>query len=330
MTDYFHVAEGIARAFLFGIFTVSATGKLAGCQAGSSAMCRKAALDAGIAATALLPWLTGACVAGLAGAGIAVIGLFRELVRKNTVCNCFGVLTTTFDAWRNRSRIAMFASGVIMLVCAERPAATEEISGALLAGLAGGLALVLVIAVYAMAAKVPVPGRGRLITAADNPDPATLQLDQASAVGIDATGMVVSLGELARAGQPLALLFSSPGCGQCELLKSDFEPLLEEFPFPLYIVVEAGLPDGGLTSHALYDATGAFRRALPLTGVPSMIVIDTQDWKLRSDASRGADMIRRDLLRMLVRGARSPAQPANNHQSWRRDLVANAPSGLLL
>lgn len=301
------MAAGAAHAILFGVFIVSAMGKLAGCRNGSRIMCGKAVLDLTLALGAALAWSTPvAVVASVLAAAIGSLGWLRERLRNNPACNCFGVLSMQLSAWRNVARGAMLVCPLVILsLLAWRAGAAPGTGSATLAGAAAGLALVLAAVTFALAAHASArkaPPSGTFAK-----PPTDLAFAPGDHVGADRAGRALAMADLGRAGQPLAIIIISKGCTPCEELKDELSASAERFPFPLYLVSDeqAGAGDG---SHFLFDSARTLRARAGIVGSPSMLLIDPASLRITGPVVAGAPHIRRALLeRMLAAGAAGPA-----------------------
>lgn len=281
-------AQGLAQALLAGVFSVSAMGKVVGCQRSGGAMCKKAGLDLGLALLAVLAaWNPAALLLGAGALAIGAGGWLRERVRQDTVCNCFGVLTPALHRWRNHVRAALAASAVMLLAARMAAGVPAASSSFYLSGLAaGGMAVMLAYA-YVHAAAVP-----RIRNAVALP----LQRGQAAlAPGQPLLqrqdGSPVTLEQMMPAEGPLALLFTSDGCGQCTVVKEELAALGGNLPYALQVVVS------GAATGELNDVDGSLRRHFALEGVPSMVLIDPATRALAAPVAFGSAEIYRDLLR---------------------------------
>lgn len=307
MDDVTQLAFGVAHALVFGIFSVSGTGKLVGCQRGGRIMCIKAGADYAIAlASAMfvlppLTWLAGA-LAVLLGAG----GWIREIVRNNKACNCFGVLTNLLDPLRNLSRALLVVGGAAMLLAplAGAPKLATQAAGAAL-----GLCLLLVLVVYTLAQALMGRKAPNGFVTPSGPIMPTVQLEAHTFLGTRADGQPTVLGDVTEPGRPLALLLSAANCAQCDVIKADFGPLLGEFPFPFRVIdgnkvdaVAVTLPGARVT---LYDPGHTLRRTLALIGVPALVLVDPITLKVARPVVSGADAIRRTLNGLLYDSLRA-------------------------
>lgn len=280
--------QGLSQALLAGVFSVSAMGKVVGCQRSGGAMCKKAGLDLGLAALAVLAsWTPAALLLGAGALAIGAGGWLRERVRGDTICNCFGVLTPALHRWRNHVRAVLAVSAVMLLAARLAAGAPAVLSPAYLSGLAmAGMAVMLGYS-YVHAAAVPrikqieAPPlqRGQAALAAGKP---LLQRQD---------GSPVTLEQLLPGEGPLALLFTAEGCGQCKVIKDELAPLLHGLPFRLHVVVS------GSATGELNDVDGSLRRHFALEGVPSMVLIDPATRALAAPTAFGSAEIYRDLLR---------------------------------
>jgi hypothetical protein len=280
--------QGLSQALLAGVFSVSAMGKVVGCQRSGGAMCKKGGLDLGLAALAVLAsWTPAALLLGAGALAIGAGGWLRERVRGDTICNCFGVLTPALHRWRNHVRAVLAASAAMLLAARLAAGAPAVLSPAYLAGLAmAGMAVMLGYS-YVHAAAVP---RIKKIQASP------LQRGQAAlAAGQPLLrrqdGSAVTLEQMQPAQGPLALLFTSDGCAQCSVIKEELAPLREALPFPLHVVVS------GAATGELNDVDGSLRRHYGLEGVPSMVLIDPVTRALAAPVAFGSAEIYRELLR---------------------------------
>jgi len=285
--------QGLAQALLAGVFSVSAMGKVVGCQRSGGAMCKKAGLDLGLAALAVLAsWTPAALLLGVGALAIGAGGWLRERVRGDTICNCFGVLTPALHRWRNHVRAVLAASALMLLAGRLAAGVPAALSPAYLAGLAmAGMAVMLGYS-YVHAAAVPrikkiearPLQRGQAVLAAGQP---LLQRQDGSAVMLE---------EMLPAEGPLALLFTAEDCGQCSVVKDELAMLQQGLPFPLHVVVS------GAASGSLNDVDGSLRRHYALAGVPSMVLIDPATRALAAPVAFGSAEIYRELLRAKASG----------------------------
>ncbi len=298
---------GAAHAAVFGVFLVAAAGKLAGCRPGLRPMCVKGSVDAALALLACLVFLPivpqiGAAAAIVIGAG----GWLRERISRNTVCNCFGVLTNVFHPWRNGARIILVGGGAVALALSPRldPAAPGLWSGAALglSVLLAGAALVLARSPLLRKPVVAAAATPVMTIAAGTISPATV-------VGSDDSGRAVRLQELLTPGAPLPLLVTAAGCQSCDSLKAELAPLLPQLPFRMFGVLEDEHATPA-SPHSLRDPQRQFRKTLGVKTVPCLILIDEQAGNLARPVAMGTEAIKGELLRMLLlpkRGADSEA-----------------------
>lgn len=298
--------SGCAHALVFGVFLVAAAGKLAACRPGMRVMCGKGALDAVLALLAGLAFLPGTGAAGMAGAAVAVAvgagGWLREKIRRNTVCNCFGVLTAVLHPWRNGARAALFGGGLLALALApyRTLAGAASWGGAVLA-LAGLLALM------ALAFSRPF-ARGSATAPKAVATLAEGTISPATPVGRDADGTPLALRDLAVPGRPLALLMVSPGCKPCHLLKKQIEPLLSGLPFGLLFVIEDDAA-AQASPAGIFDADKQWRKTLGVKSVPSLVIVNEDATNIAAPVATTPDAIFLQLLRLAAQSAAiHPAQ----------------------
>jgi hypothetical protein len=295
---------GSAHAVVFGVFLLAAAGKLAACRPGMRVMCMKGGLDAALALLACLVILPVAGQAGaLAAVAVGAGGWLREKIRRNTICNCFGVLTPVLHPWRNGMRAALFGAGLLALFLAphRQSAAPGLWLGAAL-GLSGLLALMgWVFARSALSRQAP----GMVLAKA----PVTLEkgtITPHTVVGTDRDGRTLALGDLLAPGQPLPILLTSPTCKPCQSLKARIEPLLADMAFKLHIVIE-GAPALPAPPAAIFDPDGQWRRTLGVNSLPAMVIVNGSATNLASPVILSPDAMFLELLRLQIGTGRVPA-----------------------
>lgn len=313
MTDILNIAQGMAHALLFGILVVAGTGKFVGCLAGGRIMCAKASLDLALAlATCLVFWPPVAYSAAALAIGIAAVGWLGEIVRKSKVCNCFGVLTTALEPWRNIARAGMIGSGTSILLLGPREFERDVTGKAL--GVVLGLVLVLVIAAFAFARATQRKKTVIVLPPAAASALPTIELSGSTMLGAHANGKAALLADVGETGKPLVLLFSSRSCSQCKIIKDELEPLLGKFPFPVYSIIEGTASQSDGQPQTLFAPKGTLRRELAILGVPAMVVIDPDTMKVTQRSCEGPEMMLRDMLRILLGASQRQhadmAQPA--------------------
>lgn len=287
------------QAMLLAIFTVSATGKLQGCRMGSAAMCRKGAPDLLLAVVLLLgaPSLLLGLVA-LFALGTGAVGFLRAWLRPDLPCNCFGMLSKPLLALRTPTRLALLggAIGVLMRSVAAEATSFAMSDGDLLAARAV-LAAALALLAYRFG-HLQTGGRKKILEAPEQ----MLTLNRLHAdlpAGRDASGAIQTLGQLARPGAPLALLFVSQGCSACTALKDEYLAPTAPFPFPFHLIGD--MPRA--SEHGdkvLHDDQESLRRQLGIVAQPSLLVIDSATWRPLQPLALGKSPIRKALLQLLL------------------------------
>lgn len=300
---FFQLLLGFAHAIVAGVFLVAAAGKLAVCKSDMRPMCVKGGIDAALAVLACLFVLPGA--AGLAGALAAIAvgagGWLREKIRRNTVCNCFGVLTSVLHPWRNAVRAALFAGGLVALSLAPhmRPEAPGVWVGAAL-----GLSCLLVMTALVFARhplfRLPMKAPGTKAIASLEEG----RISPATVVGSDRNGRALALRDLAMPGKPIVLLLASSTCKPCQWLKGQIAPLLPDLPYRLYSVIEGDRgPQQAATD--IVDVDAQWRKTLGIKNVPALVVLNESATNLAVPVASGADAILLQLLQLALdaRGA---------------------------
>ena len=299
-----HVFLGMAHAFILGVFLIAAAGKLAACKPGMRAMCVKGSLDATLVLLACLVALPGA---GLASALAAVLigagGWLREKIRRNTVCNCFGVLTPLLHPWRNGMRAILFGAGSLALLLAPHLQASAP---ALWIGVALGLSGLLATMGWVFARSVLSRQPARTFV----PKPVVSLEDGAlspdSVVGVDAEGRTRCLRDLLAPGRPLPILLTSPGCPPCQALKSQLEPLLSELAFQLHIVSE-GAPSSPSPATVIFDPDGQWRKTLGVKSLPSLVIVNDSATNLACPVILSPETMFFELLRLQIEAGATPS-----------------------
>jgi hypothetical protein len=291
--------RGAAHALIFGIFLVAAAGKLAACGPGTRVMCRKGGVDAALALGASLFMLPGVAPAvAVAAMAIGGGGWLRERIRRNTVCNCFGVLTATLHPLRNVSRAILFGSGVLAIVLAWQSAPDTSAlwmgAASALAILLGGTALVFARQSLPRKPAIHVSEIVQVTTLA----PGTIS--PATVVGTDKVGQALALRDLARPGVPLAMLLTSPDCKACHAVKAAVDPLMASLPFPMFSVISAA-PSAALPAASVFDPEGQWRKTLGVRMLPSLVIVDGDAGNLACPVASGTEAILAQLLALAVR-----------------------------
>lgn len=295
------ILQGLSHGVLFAVFGIAAIGKLLGCRRGVGTLCTKAAGDVVCALLGLLPFQAPMLLAGGLALAIGGGGWLIEVVRKNSVCRCFGVMNGAFHRYRNPMRLALAMAGALLLLRAWRsPGPLADLMVA--CGMVVGLATALLLASQALGAAMLGNKPIRIAAPEADVTPAVaLAFDQFA--GILPDGQSTTLGQLLRPGQPLAILFSMPGCPQCDVVKAELAPFRAHLPFPLRIV------DNGKrrSEHAdLSDQDGLLRRQLAIHGLPTLVVFDATTMAVAAPFASGPEAIRRQVMRLLVRPAAVP------------------------
>jgi thiol-disulfide isomerase/thioredoxin len=290
---------GVSFAVSFGILIIGMAGKFVGCGRGSQAMCMKGSLDLALAlglCSVPLPWISKC--ASLIVAVIALGGYLRESNRKDSKCNCFGVLSRPLESFKNPLRCVLFASSVVII--AAQPE-TFQYSYSFLSGVTAGLVCVLLIVAYGfslLAAKQIRPMKRA-------PPSSPVQgktLPGTTPVGTRTDGRTALLKDLASLGKPLAVIFTAQGCPACKPVKEDLRPVLAKFSFPAYLVIEGSAPDNHRDEHVIYDAGAVLKTALQLRALPAMVIFDGISMTIAQPAAEGYSAIQRDLLRLQLAG----------------------------
>lgn len=301
------VAAGAGQAVLAGVFSVSAMGKVVGCQRIRGAMCTKAAFDLALLLLAVLAfWTPAALAAGVGALAVGAGGWLRERARGNTICNCFGVLTPSLHRWRNHVRGALALGGALLFAAQWNAGLAPRTAPAYLIALAAGGLAVLAAYAYAHASAVP---KVKVARAAElRLQRGDGQLRMHDQIGLRPDSSAVQLRHLLQPGRPLALLFTMDGCEQCEVVKRDLAPVFGKLDYPLHVVRSGA---GDEAHSALRDPDSVLRQHFELEGVPSLVVIDPDTLALAGPVAFGNGAIYRDLLRLGAAGAASadPADP---------------------
>lgn len=299
---------GAAQGAIFGIFIIAAAGKLAACRPCVGAMCVKGGIDLSLALLICLVMTPPAAIAGaLAAILIGAGGWLRERISKNTVCNCFGIITHVFHPWRNGARAILFVGGVLVLALAPWQAADTV---AFWAGAAAGLSVILAGAALALA-RSPLLQRPAVphVTPITTLPPGAIS--PATVIGSDAAGRPVTLQELAAAGEVVPLLLTAPGCRTCESLKAELAPLLPLAPLRLIAVVEGGLDTLSWPS-GLADPQRRLRHLAGIRTIPALLQIDVSTANLTRPIAIGPDAIKGELLHLVLA---AQAQEKNLHSA---------------
>jgi hypothetical protein len=291
---------GSAHALVFGVFLLAAAGKLAACRPGMRVMCTKGGLDAAFALLACLVTLPGIAQAGaVAAVAVGAGGWLREKIRRNTTCNCFGVLTPVLHPWRNGMRAALFGAGLLALLLAPQ---MQPAAPGLWLGAALGLSGLLVLTGWIFARSVLSRQAPKRIVAKA---PARLEegkISPLSVVGTDRDGRTLALHDLLEPGQPLPILLTSPNCKSCQSLKAQLEPLLPGMAFKLHIVIE-GAPASTALPAAIFDPAGQWRKTLGVNGLPALAIVNGSATNLAVPVLLSPDAMFLELLRLQTGAA---------------------------
>ena len=292
---------GWAHATIFGIFLIAAAGKMAVCRPGMGVMCVKGSLDALLALSACLLVIPGiAQVTAVLAIAVAAGGWGRERMTRNSVCNCFGVLTSVLHPWRNASRAVLLTSGLLVLAL---QSLHPPIDVLLWIGFATGLATLLAFSSLAFA-RSPLVRPASAVASQAMPQVVAGTIAPSVIVGSDINGRKIALGELGTSGAQRALLITSPGCTAYQKLKAQIEPLLPHFPLPVFHVVEAETINGALE---LSDPHGQWRKSLGVRVLPSLAIINAGCTGLDYPVAMGEA----EILALLLRLALTP--PGAHH-----------------
>lgn len=290
----FQFVLGLAHAAVVGVLLVAAAGKLAVCRPGARAMCLKGSLDAALALLACAVFVPGASLIGAALAmAVAAGGWLRERITRNSVCNCFGVLTSVLHPWRNVSRVTLFVGGGLVLALA--PFTHWDHSSWI--GAAAGMAALLASSSLVFARAPALRPAPRIaLSPVDTLAPGTIS--PGTPLGIDAHGRSLAPDDLGKPGAPFALLLTSPACNTCRQIKAQLAPLLPRLPLPVFLVTEAERTDGERTD--LFDPEAQLRTRLGVKTVPSLVVINAERTNLACSVAMGDANILALLLRLAL------------------------------
>lgn len=328
------VAVSLSQLVLAAVFAVAGVAKLADLPG-----TRRAAESFGIpprlspAVAILLPLAELAIAAALLPAATARWGALAAIVlllafsvatarvlRNGTTvdCNCFGGLAQTEVGRGTLVRnsvlglLAAFAAVDVESVGAFRwvtaPASGDRLVVALLVGAVIGLCcfgwlllrqngrLLLRLDALEAAGEQPRGEGGKA--------PTTLEIGMAAPPfsGRDLDGQPVSLGSLLAAGRPVALFFTDPGCGACELVLDAVADAQRDRAGDLTVAVlssgpldriEAKAAEFGLGSvvpqdESLFDSYGVI-------GFPAIVLIDERG-RVARPAALGVDAVREVVL----------------------------------
>lgn len=293
------IALGAGQGVLLSLFAIAGTGKLAACRPGAAVMCRKGAFDLLMALMALAAWPAAAVMLAAFALSIAIGGWARERLRRNTACNCFGVLTVSLHRWRNHSRALMAVAALAMLAALAAGGTGAPAWPAIF----GATALVLCVFSFLMAHGVRA-ARPRPAAAAAAPPPAPL--DPMLVLGVDGTGQARSLRDLGRGDGPVVLLMMAEGCTACGALKRALLPLLERFPFPVHPVMEDA-PAASALPAVLFDRGAVLRKGLGVRSMPALALLSPVSGALLAPCALGSEAIQAQLLTMLLAAPRPRA-----------------------
>jgi thiol-disulfide isomerase/thioredoxin len=313
------VALGIVLGVLLAVvFAAAAFGKLT-----DLAGTRDGLAGFGVPSTLVAPAALTLPAAELAVAGLLVFGVTRaagaagalgllalfsvaivaNLFRGRTPeCHCFGRLHSAPAGWSTVARnAALAACATAVLVAAGSAPAPDAFAWVAKLGLAGLLALAIVLGAVGLAAAGGTAflslmrAHGRLLVEVDalrralqaagidvepertlvelGRDPGTPAPDFAAET---ATGQRISLADLLEPGLPLLVTFTSPGCAPCEALN----PVLSRWRHE----------HAGALSFATISADSAAYEAYQVTGTPSAVLISA-DGQIASYLAEGAEAI---------------------------------------
>lgn len=302
---------GAAHAAIFGVFLIAAAGKLAACMPGARVMCTKGSVDAALALLACLVMVPRLGLAsGIAAVAVGAGGWLRERITRNTICNCFGVLTAVLHPWRNRARALLAGAGAVVILLAPE---FDAAGAGLWAGAALGLSALLATTALAFARSslkrqgISVATIKQIVTL----PPGTISPD--TVVGTDKSGRELALRDLMTPGSPLALLLTAPACKSCHLLRNELAPMLPGLPFPTVIVNETGAR-AAFQPSGLFDPDGTLRKTLGVESLPALALIDAAGTNLACPVALGADAVKVTLLHRLTEtrpaAVEAPAQAA--------------------
>lgn len=301
---------GAAHAFILGVFLIAAAGKLAACKPGMRVMCMKGSLDAALVLLACLVALPGAGVASaLAAVLVGAGGWLRERIRRNTVCNCFGVLTPLLHPWRNGMRAILVGTGSLALLLSPH---LQPAAPALWIGAALGLSVLLASMgwVFARSVLARQPAKPFVLKQVATLEDGAISPD--SVVGIGADGRTLRLRDLLVPGQPLPILMTSPSCAPCQALKSRLEPLLPGLAVQLHIVSE-GAPSSPATATAISDPDGQWRKTLGVKSMPSLVIVNGSATNLDCPVIFSPETMFFELLRLQAEGGAAPLASGAAH-----------------
>lgn len=300
---------GFAHSFVFAVFTVSGIGKMVGCHRGSRIMCQKAFFDIAFAiGSCFMWWIVVNYFFGISMILIGTLAGLREVLNKNRICNCFGVLTGLFEPVQNYTRAGLVLSGLCILFAGKTLFFEQnQLGNDVLFGGIAGFVFVLMVAAYLFAKSVPVTMNNRQLETASLAIPEIL-ISSTTVLGTDINGRTIALGDLVQPGEPLVLLLSSLSCGQCILIKNELESFLEEFSSPTYTIFENNPVDGLGNRRILFDQTSRFRKSLSIVGVPSLVVIDPVTMRVTQPIACGVEAIKRNVIQLLLNSLREPAK----------------------
>lgn len=300
---------GFAHSFVFSVFTVSGIGKMVGCHRGSRIMCQKALFDITFAiGSCFMWWIVVNYFLGISVILISAIAWLREVLNKNRICNCFGVLTGLFEPVQNYARAGLVLSGLCMLFSAKTLFFEKnKLGNDVLFGCIAGFVLVLMVAAYFFAKSVPVTMNNRQLETTNSATP-EIQISSTTTLGTDINGRTIVLEDLVQPSEPIVLLLSSLSCNQCMLIKNELESFLEKFSSPTYTIFENNPVEGLRNRRILFDQTGHFRKSLSIVGVPSLVVIDPVTMRVTQPIASGVEAIKRNVIQLLLNSLREPAE----------------------
>lgn len=341
----------VCRLVLAGVFALAAVAKLADREGARRAFVAFGSPDrlAAVAAVglpiaelavagALVP--NGSARWGALGAlGLLVLftaGIARVLARgEEPDCHCFGQLRSTpaGRATLVRNGVLAAVAGYVVVAGWSDPGASAadvfaDLSGAEAAAVAGGLALVAVLALQGWFSWQLFRQNGRLIARVEDVE-ARLSAEPSRRVGLevganappfelpDLEGRPVSLGDLLEPGLPTVLVFSDPGCSACGPLMPVLASVERERRGELTLAVVsrgsveenlAKLEQATFEPVLLQDEREVMETYLA-HGVPSAVLIDPGG-VIASPLATGADRVEALLSRAPAVGPRLVLQAA--------------------
>jgi thiol-disulfide isomerase/thioredoxin len=260
-------------------------------------------------------------------------------------CHCFGQLHSAPAGWRTLARNLVLAGMAALVAFAGRedagPSAfawMSDLDGTQWLVLAMAVALVAVVAVGGYAVLHVLRSYGRVLTRLDAAEErlraAGFELDepddipqlglepgtQAPEFALDSiTGERVSSGDLAAAGNPVLLVFTSPTCGPCSVLMPAVAEWQREHADELTIaLVSSGEADAVRADAAehrlvnvLLDLDSSTRVAYEANGTPSAVLIG-DDGNVAAWLAAGGDWIESLVQQALGGLGRTPGLPVGS------------------